>query len=117
MTNWSPISLTLAAAIMVLGLILISSPSLATQTDAAGAKTVTILIQGLAFTPANLSIEKGTTVDWMNWDRVVYMIKSDKFASKELYRGDVFSYTFNDAGTYDYAEASNPSMKGRITVT
>ena len=117
MTNWSPISLTLAAVIIVLGLILISSPSLADQTNTTGAKTVTVLIQGFAFSPANLSIEKGTTVDWMNFDRLTYMVKSDKFASKELFRGDSFKYTFNETGTYDYAEATNPSMKGRITVT
>ena len=56
MINWSPISLTLAAVIMVLELILISSPSLADQSNTAGAKTVTILIQGYTFTPANLRL-------------------------------------------------------------
>ncbi len=118
MTKRSKISLILVAVMMVSGLILVSSPSLADQTGGASeGKTVGILIQGFAFSPSNLNIVKGTTVVWTNYDRMTYKVKSEKFESGELNRGDSFNYTFNETGTYDYSEVSIPSMKGTITVT
>ncbi len=118
MRKISIISFTLAAMVMATGLMLFLSPCMAEQsTSLASSKTASVLIQVYAFSPSSLTVEKGTTVTWLNADRMVYKIKSDNFESPELNRGDTFSYTFNETGTYNYAEASNPSMKGTIIVT
>jgi plastocyanin len=96
----------------------LSFPGLADKNiSSSDTKNTTILIQDFAFNPNNLTIEKGITVTWLNADRDTHKIKSDKFESKDLNRGDSFSYTFKESGTYSYADASNPSMKGKITVT
>ena len=117
MTKKSLITFTLVAMIVATGLA-ISFPSLAEQAKSpSDAKNASILIQTFAFSPAELTVAKGTTVNWLNAGRETYHIKSDKFESKDLLRGDMFSYTFNETGTYNYADASNPSMKGVITVT
>jgi plastocyanin len=117
MTNKCLISFALVAVVVATALVL-SLPGLADQNNSTSdAKNKTILIQSFAFIPNHLTIEKGTTVTWVNGDRDTYKIKSDKFESKDLYRGDSFSYTFKESGTYNYADAFNPSMKGVITVT
>jgi plastocyanin len=85
--------------------------------SSAGDKTQTILIRGLAFSPSNLTVERGTTVVWLNGDYITYKIKLNSFESGNLTRGDTFSHTFNETGTYDYSEATRPAMKGIITVT
>ncbi len=82
-----------------------------------GEKTSTIVIRGFAFDPSNLTVEKGTKVTWLNGDYITYKIKSNLFESRNMTRGDTFSYTFNETGNYDYSEVANPSMKGRVTVT
>jgi len=106
------------AVLALAGLMLCTVPGLALQDSSpSNAPTASILIQNYAFHPATLTVEKGTIVTWLNADRDVYKIKSDKFESKALNRGDAFSYTFNETGTYNYAEASYSSMKGTIVVT
>ncbi len=118
MRKISLISFTLAAMVVAMGLMLFLSPCLAEQSNpSSSSKTASVLIQVYAFSPSSLTVEKGTTVTWLNADRMVYKIKSDNFESPELNRGDVFAYIFNETGTYNYAEASNPSMKGTIIVT
>jgi plastocyanin len=118
MRKISLVSFTLAAMFVAMGLMLFLSPCLAEQANSpSSTKTASVLIQSYAFSPSSLTVEKGTTVTWLNADRMVYKIKSDNFESPELNRGDAFSYTFNETGTYNYAEVSTPSMKGTIIVT
>ena len=92
-------------------------PSLADTGSASAAPSASVLIQTFAFWPSILTVEKGTAVTWTNADRMVYKIKFDDFESGMLNRGDAFTHKFNETGTYNYAEASNPAMKGSIVVT
>lgn len=117
MSKKSIITFTLMAIVVSAGLML-SFPGLAEQAKSTpdANNTTTILIQNSAFFPAHLTAAKGTTVNWLNADRDTYKVKSDKFESNDLLRGDTFSYTFNETGTYNYAEASHPSMIGVIIV-
>jgi plastocyanin len=117
MTDKCLVSFALVALVVAMALVL-SLPGLADQNNSTSdAKNTTILIQNSTFNPNHLTIEKGTTVIWLNTDRDTYKIKSDKFESKDLNKGDSFSYTFKESGTYSYADASRPSIKGEITVT
>jgi len=118
MTKESLIVFTLIATVIAAGLML-SFPGLAEQAKSASDanNTTTILIENSAFFPTHLTVAKGTTVNWLNADRETYKVKSDKFESKNLERGDTFSYMFNESGTYNYMEASSPTMSGVIIVT
>ena len=76
----------------------------------------TINIQNFSFSPATLTVKKGATVTWTNNDSAPHQIKSASFNSSQFGKGQNFTFTFNDAGTFDYSCAIHPSMKGMITV-
>ncbi|MBI5072001.1 cupredoxin family copper-binding protein [Candidatus Falkowbacteria bacterium] len=78
--------------------------------------TVTVDIRNFVFDPANLTVNAGTTVKWENYDSVGHKIAGTGFDSNQLNQGDSYSFTFNQAGTYDYHCAIHPSMTGTITV-
>lgn len=106
------------AAILFAASALLSGSGLEDKTQpSVGDTTSTVVIRGFAFNPSNLTVERGTTVIWLNGDYMTYKIRSNSFESGNLTRGDAFSYTFNETGNYDYSEVTNPLMKGRITVT
>lgn len=95
-------------------------PSEATQTQTTSAKTVTVVIKGFAFTPADTTISVGDTVSWSNEDSAPHTIESadgtNTLRSDELSKGDTFEFTFTKAGTYTYICGIHTSMKGSITV-
>ncbi len=78
--------------------------------------TMTIDIRNFAFNPAQLTVRKGTTVTWTNYDSVTHKIAGSGFGSNPLNQGDSYSYTFTAAGTYDYHCAIHTFMTGTITV-
>ena len=87
-------------------------------------------ISGNTFSPATLTVAVGSTVTWTNEDAVPHTVTStdgpgvdaavtDTFDSGDLGQGDTFSFTFDEAGTYDYEctiHASMPSMHAQIMV-
>jgi len=86
------------------------------STDQTNKTSVAIDIQNFAFSPASLTISKGTAVTWTNNDSATHQIKSATFNSGQLSKGQTFSFTFNDTGTFDYSCAIHPSMTGKIIV-
>lgn len=90
----------------------ISSP---TTTQAAG---MTVQISGFSFNPGTITVSKGTTVTWVNDDSATHTLVSDSgvFSSGSLGKGDTFSRTFTEAGTFAYHCGVHPSMKGKVVV-
>jgi plastocyanin len=82
------------------------------------AKTVAIDIDNFKFGIVSLEIAAGTTVTWTNRDDVPHTVVSVKkvFKSPALDTGEHFSYTFMDAGTFDYYCSVHPRMTGTIVV-
>lgn len=96
-----------------------SSPSAQTTSSAAPASSEggnAVLLKGFAFTPAEMTINKGETVTWTNEDSATHDVASDTFKSDSMKKGDTFSYTFNETGTFDYICSFHPSMKGTVIV-
>jgi plastocyanin len=77
----------------------------------------TIDISGFAFSPAATTVPAGTTVTWTNRDSVGHTVTGNGFESNNLGRGDTFRHTFAEPGTFEYACAYHPGMKGTVTVT
>lgn len=77
-----------------------------------------VTIQNFAFSPASLTIKKGESVTWTNEDSAPHQIASDSnaFSGNAISKGQTYSFTFNDAGEFDYHCAIHPSMKGKIIV-
>ncbi len=79
--------------------------------------------EGYAFSPDKLDIKKGTTVTWVNNTSDEHDINNDAGSPTQLKKsqlfgkGKTYSFTFSQAGTYQYHCDPHPKgMKGTITV-
>jgi plastocyanin len=81
--------------------------------------SVSINISNFAFSPANITIKKGTKITWTNQDGASHTVTGDNGgpASGSLSNGSSYSFTFNQAGTFSYHCAIHPSMTASVTVT
>jgi plastocyanin len=77
------------------------------------------------FNPQTLNVSPGTTVTWKNMDTVSHTVTSGNpsdnqtgtiFDSSLIKPGDTFSFTFKDAGTYNYFCMVHPWMTGQVVV-
>lgn len=97
------------------------SPTSAPTTAAPTAASVNIDVQGFKF-PANMDVAKGTKVTWTNKDTTKHTVTSGTRPTKDgkfdgqLDAGGTFSFTFTEAGTYQYFCTLHSSMNGTITV-
>lgn len=88
-----------------------------TQPATVPASTAMAEIKGFAFNPATITIAKGTTVTWTNKDSAPHTVTGDAFSSETLNQGQTYSFTFNEAGTFEYQCHIHPSMHGKVVVT
>ena len=81
--------------------------------------SLAVTIQNFAFNPATLSVPAGTVVTWTNRDTVPHTATSTQgtFDSGNLNPGQSFSFTCEQAGSYDYVCQYHPNMRGTVTVT
>ena len=78
-----------------------------------------VKIDNFTFDPPVLTVKAGTTVTWKNVDDIPHTVTSGTrglFKSKALDTEDSFSFTFKDAGTFDYFCSLHPHMTGTIQV-
>ncbi|HJJ21075.1 MAG TPA: plastocyanin/azurin family copper-binding protein [Nitrosopumilus sp.] len=76
------------------------------------------------YLPADITISIGDTVQWNNVDKAAHTVSggnpadgpSGVFDSSLLMAGLEYSFTFNDAGNYDYFCMVHPWMTGSVTV-
>jgi plastocyanin len=101
----------------------------ATPTLAAGATAapaggkVNIIIIGLSFVPNPMIVKVGTTVTWTNQDAVAHKVVADNgsFKSGTLKKGNSYSFTFTQVGTFKYycsfhGGPNGAGMSGKIVV-
>jgi plastocyanin len=86
-------------------------------TRAASGK-VTILIDHFAFSPAEITVEPGTIVEWVNRDQTIHniIVPTGKLSSPGMDTGDQFTYRFDAAGDFSYLCGLHPHMTGVIHV-
>ena len=76
------------------------------------------------FTPASISINAGDTVEWANVDTAAHTVTggspadgpSGVFDSSLLMASGNYSFTFDEAGSYDYFCMVHPWMVGDVSV-
>lgn len=85
-----------------------------------------VWLEAASFNVSNLQISAGTTVTWTNKSNTPHTVTSgnrsdddagDLFDSGDMGAGQVFSYTFEEAGTYDYFCGYHSGMSATVTVT
>ncbi len=94
-------------------------PALAIKARADGhATTHTVRITNFTFEPANLTINAGDSVTFINEDSAPHTATADNgaFDTGTLQRGQSATLTFNGAASFPYFCAIHPSMRGSLTV-
>lgn len=77
-------------------------------------------IQGFAFSPASIQVGLGTTVTWTNTDGTTHTVSSGKPGTKDgkfdqlVNDKATFTFTFSQAGVYEYFCSIHTSMTGRV---
>jgi len=102
-----------------LGMAAAAVPFASTSARADGHATVhQVLIKNFAFEPADLTINAGDSVEFINEDSAPHTATADNgsFDTGNLRRGQKATLTFATAGTYSYFCAVHPRMKGSLTV-
>lgn len=83
--------------------------------------TTSVTIENFAFSPANITVKKGSTVTWTNKDSTAHTVTEDDGHdgpnSGTLASGKDYSFTYNTVGTFKYRCALHPDMTGMVTVT
>jgi len=82
------------------------------------AKVTDATIKNMAFSPAQITVAAGSTVNWTNQDSTAHTVTADngQFSSGNLSSGDSFQFTFKTPGTYAYHCGIHPNMQGTIVV-
>ena len=110
--------LTLVACASTAG----SGTSTAPAATPAGAKTADVTIRGFAFSPATLTVVKGTVVTFTNNDSTTHTVTSGANRTKdgkfdqEISGSADGTVTFDAAGTFDYFCQIHSSMKATVVV-
>jgi amicyanin len=76
----------------------------------------TVIIENFEYQPAEITIQAGETVTWINKDSAKHTATGDTFDSGLFGKDESFQQTFDDAGTYDYICTPHPYMKGTVIV-
>lgn len=77
-----------------------------------------VSIEGFAYSPADLTVAEGTTVEFANDDSTSHTATAtdDTFDTGTIKGGDSGSLTLKQAGTFQYYCLFHPFMKGTVTV-
>ncbi|MEO1563924.1 MAG: cupredoxin family copper-binding protein [Pseudomonadota bacterium] len=97
---------------------LAATPVLTSISFADGHADHIVEIKGHSFSPANLVVKAGETVEFINRDGAPHTATADNgaFDTGRLGRNDVGMIKIDAAGTYGYFCAVHPNMRGEITV-
>ena len=109
--------LSLQAAALVVGALMMTTVSVSTHAAVAPAAT-TVRIDNFSFNAPLVTIKPGTTVTWINGDDIPHTVVATNgaFKSKVLDTDDRFSFTFAKAGQFSYFCSLHPHMTGKIVV-
>ncbi|MBI4116532.1 cupredoxin family copper-binding protein [Candidatus Pacearchaeota archaeon] len=97
----------------------VASPSSDISNSKINPATHDIKISGYAFSPKSLTVNAGDSVVWTNEDSVSHTVTSDsgsELSSSFLSKGQTYSHTFSQKGTFSYHCSPHPGMKGTIVV-
>jgi plastocyanin len=85
---------------------------------AANPATHTVTIEGTAFATANLTVNAGDSIVWVNKDPYPHTAtsKAAGFDSRDIAPDTSWSYTAKTKGDFAYVCAIHPSMKGTLHV-
>jgi plastocyanin len=84
----------------------------------ASSATTTVQITRTGFSPATVTVNQDDSVTWKNADTIDHQVVANggQFASPILNKGQSWTFTFRNGGTYHYHDALHPALKGTVVV-
>ena len=83
-------------------------------------KTVQVEILKFKFIPAEVTINKGDTIVWVNVEKrqyhSVWFEESGAPEPDYFFPGETFTQTFDETGQFPYRCGPHPEMLGQVTV-
>ena len=80
-----------------------------------------VQVVNFQFAPPSLTVKPGTRVTWTNEDTAVHSIKDTSPlatpVSRDLAKGETFSITYQQAGSYPYICGIHQYMTGTVNVS
>jgi plastocyanin len=121
MTTHAPIRQQRLARIGALAVLAVCGVLNASHGIAAAPGSATIDIAKFSFSPKEITVAPGTTVQWVNHDEIPHTITSAQgqakvLASKGLDTDDKYSFSFAKEGDYGYYCTVHPYMTGVVHV-
>jgi plastocyanin len=87
------------------------------QRATAPSKVVAVSIEGMQYSPAVVSVERGQTVEWINKDLFPHTVTADgAFDSGDIAADAKWSFVPRTAGEFAYRCKLHPTMKARLIV-
>jgi plastocyanin len=93
-------------------------PATATGGTALQPSKQTITIAAMTYSPASITVARGSAITWVNNDTVTHTVTADAgaFSSGNLAPGQKFTETFVAKGTFTYHCKLHPNMHGVVIV-
>jgi len=96
------------------------------QTAVSSGPQATISMTDVGFSPATITVAAGTTISFVNDGQALHwpasfihpahQVLSGFDSNRGVATGDRYSYTFTEAGSWQFHDHLNPSVTGTITV-
>lgn len=102
------------------GVALVALPLTAAIARADGhATTHTVVIRDFAFTPADIQINAGDSITWINEDNARHSATdlNGAFDTGLLSQGQEATMTFSGAGRFEYRCTPHAKMRGTVTIS
>ena len=119
---------TLVAILFILTVIVVGALVLVNRRDkkqVEGINEIRVAITDEGFSPSTISVSKGTKVVWVNNTAAPHKVGANPFPdatslpdlnSEAIAPDQSYSYTFENAGSFDYADYTNPTVGGTVQV-
>lgn len=90
---------------------------LAAGLPAAGAETRTVVVDGMQFAPASITVKRGDTVVWVNRDFVPHTATAPAaFDSGPIAAGKSWRFVARAPARFEYVCTLHPTMKATLVV-
>ena len=88
------------------------------QTKSQTEHATVVVIKNFAFTPSDVTVKAGTTVEWRNEDIVPHTVSAadHSFRSGNIAPGKTWKFVPSKSGVFDYNCSPHPNMHGKLTV-